>query len=145
MRQLTLITTTLLLATNAFATELGNFNQIKTAATQGNTLHIAIDFSQCRVLQGIAAAAVYNSIGVYTPQAIQIVQHAIVASFTHFTLNSPGLPNRPTLEFIKYRIDPRDILTVTSQPLDATNYSRIGEQTTFSCPLSTAAKIYTDV
>lgn len=145
MRQLTLIATTLLLTTNTFAAELGNFNQIKNAATQGNTLHIVIDFNQCRVLKGVAAVDFYNSIGVYTPQAIQIVQHAIVASFTHFTLNSPGLPNKPTLEFIKYRIDPRDILTVTSQPLDATNYSRIGEQTAFSCPLSTAAKIYTDI
>ena len=113
--------------------------------SQGNTLHIAIDFSQCRLLKGIATAAVYNSIGIYTPQAIQITQHAIVTSFTHFTLYSPNLPDRPTFEYIKYRIDPRDILTVTSQPLDATNYSRIGEQTTFSCPLSTAAKIYTDV
>lgn len=142
MRKTALITA-LLLTTNTFANELASFEQIKTAATQGKTLHIAIDFSQCRTLERTAAPAM-NNIGVFTPQSVQVTKHALVTSFTHFTLNNPNYPDQPTQEFIKYRIDTRDIVTVTIQTLDATNYARLGQPIAVSCPLGNAAKIYTD-
>ena len=138
MRKIVLISA-LLLTTNAFGKELSSFEEIKAAAAQGEHIHIAVDFSQCRALQKSPAM---NNIGVFTPETLQITQHAIVTSFTHFTLNSPTLPNRPTIEFIKYRIDNRNIVNVTMQTLDATNYARLGETMGWSCPLATAAKIY---
>ena len=139
MKKISLLVS-LLISTNCFANELNHFNEVQTAATAGKTIHIAVDFSKCTFPMN--ALNVPSSIGIFTPNTVQVTNDHIATSLTHFTINNPAFPEKAIYEFATYTITTKDQLNITMQFLDAANYTPLGNKITFNCKLGVSAKIY---
>ena len=138
MKKLVLLAA-LLISTNCFSNELHNFEQIKAAVLTGQTIHIVVDFSKCSSSHKALAESV--SIGVFTPNAMQVINDHIVTSLTHFTLDNPSFPGKAIYEFVKYTITDNKI-NLTSQALDAINYMPLSNKFSFTCAIDESVKIY---
>jgi hypothetical protein len=138
MKKLILFTS-LLISTNVFADELHNFDQIKAAVLTGKTIHIAIDFSKCCPQNKVAEQM---SIGIFTPNTLQVTNHTIATSLTHLTLNNPRFPDKPVYEFARYTITADNQVNLMVQVLDATNYTPLTNKFSLNCKIDTDAKIY---
>lgn len=139
MKKFFLLTLTLMIS-NCLAAELKSYNEIKNAAMQGKTLHIVIDFAKCSPLNKKRTPT--TKIGIYTPNAIQIVNDRIVTSMTHFTRDHPSFPAKPVVEFIKYSVTDNDFVNVSYQVLKAVNYTPLSDQSSFICEIESGAKLY---
>lgn len=129
----------LLIATNGIADKLHHFNDIKTAAMTGKAIHITINFSKCSASNKTIPQN--ENVAVFTPNTIMITDR-IATGFNHFTLNNPTFPGRPVYEFVRYTITDDDNVNLTSQVLDAVNYSAISDKYSFNCKLGNGAKVY---
>lgn len=128
----------LLMATNAFARELHHFSEVKKALTKGKSIRIAVNFVQC--LSSKKPSAFH--IGLFSPNEIQIMQGRIAASLTHFTLDNPKFPNTPVYEFVKYLFTQDDNLALSSQVLDARNYSVLSDKFSMNCKIGEGVTVY---
>jgi hypothetical protein len=122
------------------AQELKDYDQIQAHLEKGDVIHIKVDFSQCtsngvRRLQSAPVA-------VYTPDAVQIANDNIATSLQHFTLDNPTYPGKAVYEFIRYTFTNDNVLTLTNQTLDATNYSPLGDPMTMVCKLRAGAQVF---
>lgn len=132
-----LILTALLISTNVFAGALHNFQQIKEAVITGKAIHIAIDFAKCTSQQNFPCM----NVGVFTPNAMQVMDNTILTSMTHFTLNNRRFSKKPVYEFLSYKITAENV-KLTYRVLDATNYNSLAPKLTLNCRIDSAAKIY---
>lgn len=130
----------LLSTTNSFADELHDFDEIKAAVITGKTIHIAIDFTKCSTPNKKMAQSVF--VGVFTPDALMVVNDHVSTSLTHFTLNNPGFLGKPVYEFARYTITYKNDVNLTTQVLDAINYKPLSEVVSFGCKIESGAKIY---
>jgi hypothetical protein len=130
----------LLLTSTSFANELHHYNDVKAAVITGKTIHIAVDLSSC--IASSKEMAQSTSIGVFTPNAIQVNNNHIATSLTHFTLNNPNFPGKPVYEFVRYTITEDNNVNLTDQVLDAVNYAPLSPKISFNCKIDTSAKIY---
>ena len=130
----------LLLSSNLFAKELQNYDEVKSAVLNGQSIHINVDFTKC------ATAARQNAedlhVASFTPTAIQIARDHIATSLTHFTLGNPHYPDKPIYEFIKYTINQNGILILNAQALNPLLYTPIGEAMTFTCKVGEGVRIF---
>ncbi|STX30036.1 VirK protein [Legionella beliardensis] len=140
MKKLILVAA-LLSAANSFADELHNFDEIKAAVITGKTIHIAIDFSKCSTPNKDLTQSMI--VGVFTPNAIAVVADYMATSLTHFTLNNPQAPGKPIYEFVRYTITNKNYVNLTTQALDAVNYTPVADSFSFNCEIESGAKIYT--
>jgi hypothetical protein len=131
----------LFISINSFADVLHNYDEVKTAVINGQTIHIAIDFSQCTTNRLNLTAP--SNIGVFTPDTMQVADNYIATSFNHFTLNNPGFAGMPIYEFVTYTIIDKNYVKLTSQPLDATSYKPLADKVAFICQIDAGAKFYT--
>ena len=124
------------------AESLKNFPQIKENVILGKTINIVVDFFQCTNNNQITQPVL---LGVFTPKAIIVAPHYVTTSLLNFTLNNPRFRDKAIYEFIKYKISDDNIVKITTQFLDATNYQPlIEDKFELECQLNTAAKIYTN-
>ncbi len=130
----------LLLATTSFADQLHNYNDITAAITNGKSLHIVTNLSQCTTTAKRATTTM--SVGSFTPNEIAVTDSHIATAMTHFTLNNPFFPGKPVYEFVRYTITPDNTMAVTVDMLDAPSYAKLKDPMTFNCTLDGAAKIY---
>lgn len=137
MKKLTLLSL-LILSTTSSAKELHNYAEIKSAAINGKNIHIMVDFSQCTSEH----PAKFTNIGVFTPNAIQILNKYMATSLTHFTLNNPGFQDKPVYEFVRYTITDQNEVILTAQVLDAIDYHPLSGKMIFHCAIDSAAKFY---
>lgn len=129
----------LLISTNVFCKELHNFDQVKAAIITGKTIHIVLDFSKCSFQN---KSAKHLSIGIFNPNAIQIINNNIATSFMHFTLNNPSFPEKPVYEFVRYTITEDNNINLISQVLDAKTYTPMTDKISLNCKIDNGAKIY---
>jgi hypothetical protein len=139
MKKLILLTL-LSVATQANALELKNYNQIEAVLKYGKVIHIAVDFTQCTPVN--ARQLVSSALAIYTPSAVQVANDNIAASLKHFTLDNPAYPNKPVYEFVRYTFTADNVLTLTNQTLDATNFAPLGDPMTLTCKLTAGVKVF---
>jgi hypothetical protein len=132
---------TALFAMNCHATELHHFVDIQSAATAGKSIHIAVHLAKCTTTKKEYAPEL---IGVFTPREMIVMHEKIATSFTHFTLNAPGLQNIPVYQHVRNIFTADDMLTLTSINLDARNYAPLSDEVTYQCKLDAGVKVFTE-
>jgi len=123
-----------------FASELSDFDEIRSVVLKGNSIHIVTDFAKCEA--EFEKAKPLTIKGAFKPDTVMISQDNILSSFTHFTLNNPHFPEKPVYEFVVYQITKENKVNITSQVLDATNYKPLRKKSTFTCKISEGTKIF---
>jgi hypothetical protein len=78
-----------------------------------------------------------SHLAVFPVQNAHIFEDKIIASFNQLTLNSPGLPNQPVIEYVRYTLTNDFKLTLSHQKLDARNYALLGKSETITCSKET--------
>lgn len=128
------------LNSHCIANELHNFEQIKSAAMSGKTIHISVDFKQCSSAGKDSSAP--TVVGIFTPDKITVTDTQIATAFTHFTLNNPKYPDQPFYEYVRYTINDGNNVYIALQTIYAPNFSLVGKKQLFNCEVGLGAKFY---
>lgn len=129
----------LFISTHVFAHQLHHFSDLKKALAKGHLIRIAVDFAACSASEKGSPSF---HLGLFTPNAIQVMDSRIVTSLTHFTIGNAKFPDLPIYEFIKYTLTDNDNLNLSHQILDARNYSALSEKFSMDCKIGAGVKIY---
>ena len=131
----------MLLATNGFAGQLTDYNQIKSAVMNGESIRIATDFNKCI---GKGNESPKYSLGVFSPESIYVyADGTIKTALKNFTLNDRNVPGKPVYQYVVYTINPDNTVRVSMYVMDAANYTMITKNEGNMCDLADGAKVYT--
>jgi hypothetical protein len=142
MKKLLLALAGLTMTANCFAGQLMDYNQVKTAVTNGESIRIATDFSKCTPGNNTGAQPKLT-LGVFSPDAVIInADGAIKTALKHFTLNEPTMPGKAVYQYIVYTMNADNSMKVSIYVLDAVNYSMLSQSNSYQCTIADGAKIY---
>jgi len=130
---------TCFMVSTSFAEQLHNFTEIQSAITNGKLIRIVIDFQKCT---GDKNSMIEKTIGVFSPNEIQVTGNHIASSIMHFTQNDPRLPNTPVYDFSRYLIADDNNLTLTNQALNPQTYAPMTDKANYVCKLDESVKVY---
>lgn len=140
MKKLLLLSSLCVLSTAGFAGELNDYEAIKNALTNGQSVRLVTNFAQCTTLSPTVLKTMM--VGIFTPNEIGFTDNHIATSMTHFTMNDPFFPNKPVFEFARYTITPDNNISVSLQVLEAPTYIQLMDKISFNCKINEAVKVY---
>lgn len=130
------------LASTVHARELKNFEELKSAIQNGNNINIVVTLGQCQPAHIESDPIVVTA--ALKPTAFMIIKNQILTSDLHFTRNNPKYPGVSLYEYVTYRFKNDNQLTLESETLKAINYVPLQKTHEVSCPIGTAARLFSD-
>jgi len=133
--------TSLLIASVSFADQLHNYDQIKSAVTEGKLTRIVVDYSKCVITSEQKTIGNHNAI--FTPNAMAITNDGGISSYLlYFTMNDPHYPGRGIYQYGKYLISKDNSLLITFSTLNAADFTALDGSVSLNCKIDDAAKIF---
>jgi hypothetical protein len=130
----------LLFASSCFSEQLHDFNQIKTAVTDGKLIRILIDYTKCSSAKEVV---VPNNAAVFTPNAMAMTADNRIGSYIlYFTMKDPRYPNKPVYQYGRYLIASDNSVKVIFSVLNAADYSTLVGDDSLDCKIDEGAKIF---
>jgi hypothetical protein len=135
---------TLFLTSSSFAEQLHNFDQIKTAVSQGKLIRILVDYEKCTALTAFSVAkTIGNHYAVFTPNAMAIDNEGSIGAYVlYFTLKDPHYPAKPVYQHGNYVLSKDNMLAITFTTLNAADYTPLGTSVTVNCKIDDSAKVF---
>lgn len=133
--------TTLFLASTGFANQLHNFDQIKSAVTDGKLIRIYVDYTKCS--SSSKQLTVPNNAAIYTPNAMAIGNDGSIGAYVlYFTMKDPRYPAKAVYQYGRYVISSDNSLALTFTVLNAADYSSLEGNTSINCKIDDGAKVF---
>ncbi|KTD08548.1 VirK family protein [Legionella jamestowniensis] len=110
-----------MLSVGSYAGELSSFSEVATAVGSGKQLTFVWTLKNCS-----SEVNLPDIVTAIKPNAVMLIgEKRITASDTHFSLNEPSLPNKPSFTFSKYNLqdDGQALLDITI--MKAENYKKV--------------------
>jgi hypothetical protein len=133
--------TTLFLGSTSFADQLHNYEQIKSAVSEGKLIRILVDYEKCTAIS--AQKMVGNHYAVFTPNAIAISNDGHIGTYIlYFTLKDPHYPSKAVYQHGSYIISKDNSLAITFTTLNAADYTQLGTSVNINCKIDDSAKVF---
>ena len=134
----------LLFASAGFAQQLHNYDQIKSAVTEGKRIRIFIDYTKCTSSSpSLSQKIIGNNDAIYTPNAMAITTAGDIISYIlYFTLHDGRYPSRPVYQYGTYAISKNDALVLTFISLNAVDYSPLGDSVSLNCKIDDSVRVF---
>jgi len=118
-----------------FAAQLNSFQEVHDAVKNGQKLTIVSDFSKCN-------PAIPNLIGSFSPSSVIATNNFITFSDNHFTVNNKKAANQTLSEFITYKLNDNDTLTLSMKIIYLPSYQIESEGTSTTCILKQGVNFF---
>jgi hypothetical protein len=131
----------LFLASNSFAIQLHNVEQMKAAVMEGKPIRMVVDYSRCADLT--ASKLVANNHAIYTPDVVKITRDGnLETAILYFTLNDPHHPAKAVYQYLRYAFSGENTLLLTFTTLNAADYALLDGSGSMQCKLDESVNVY---
>lgn len=125
---------------SAYASELKNFDELKSAIQRGESINVVTFVNECQSDKDRPHTV--TMAGTLVPTSFMIINDKIVTSDLHFTRNNPKYKDKSIFEFITYTFRNDQHMVLRSQSLEAGNYSPLDKERELICAIGSSVKLF---